>query len=479
MLRIAAFAAAAALATVTAAPAQEQAPAAAASAEAQAPAPAEAQAPAAAPVQAQAEPQAPAAAPACPGNPNAIGTSRVITIDPGQYRRLGTLQYPETLPLQDHEVVLTFDDGPLPPHTTNVLNVLSSQCVRALFFLVGEMAHAYPDIVKRIHADGHTIGTHSQDHPLRFDRISDEKVRWEIDQGVANVALALGEAGGLSQFFRIPGFGRTDYVEQAAAERSLMVFSTDVVADDWFRRIGPSQVIARAVKRLEEKGKGMLLLHDIHPWTAVALPGLLKELKDHGFRIVEVVPSATVPPMIAARPAWSVAWSMVDQTILDDGSARPSWPALQSDSAVAEAADLPAPDEGTFDPNYALAHAANVANANADSASVEAGIGTTPWPYQVAVALPAASTQLPAPSLADIGWPVKELPVAERESDPRVSTAKIDAAAVASRQGKQVEPVRHVEVRHVRFIVRRNAGARPAAGQHASLYSTTSSTPAY
>ena len=357
----------------------------------------------------------PARAQDCPGNPNAIGTSRVITIDPGQYQRLGTLNYPETLPLQDHEVVLTFDDGPLPPHTTNVLNVLTSQCVKALFFLVGEMAHAYPDVVKRIHADGHTIGTHSQDHPLRFDRISEDKVRWEIDTGIQNVSAALGEAGGLSPFFRIPGFGRTDYVESEAAARNLVVFSTDVTADDWFRRIGPSQVVARAIKRLEAKGKGMLLLHDIHPWTAVALPILLKQLKEHGFHIVQVVPSETVPPAIAARSGWTVAWSMADQNIMDDGGAGPSWPTKPADNPIAEMADLPAPDEGAFDPNYALAHAAvRATNAPANSASVEAGIETTPWPYQVAVALPPAGALLPAPSLADIGWLVKEQPAAER-----------------------------------------------------------------
>ena len=50
----------------------------------------------------------------CPGHPDAIGTSRVITIDPSDYQRLGTLNYQQTLPLADHEVVLTFDDGPLP-----------------------------------------------------------------------------------------------------------------------------------------------------------------------------------------------------------------------------------------------------------------------------------------------------------------------------------------------------------------------------
>src|SRR5580700_8561749 len=73
----------------------------------------------------------------CPGHPDAIGTSRVITIDPGDYQRIGTLNYQQTLPLDDHEVVLTFDDGPLPPKTTEVLDILASQCVKAVFFLVG------------------------------------------------------------------------------------------------------------------------------------------------------------------------------------------------------------------------------------------------------------------------------------------------------------------------------------------------------
>ena len=241
----------------------------------------------------------PARAGDCPGNPDAIGTSRTVAIDFSQYQRLGTFNYAETIPLADHEVVLTFDDGPIPPHTTNVLNTLSAQCVKALFFLVGEMAHAYPDVVRRIRDEGHTIGTHSQDHPLRFDRISDTKAQWEIDEGIANVSAALGDGVGLSPFFRIPGFGRTDPVESELAARSLVVFSTDVDADDW-HRIGSAQVVALAIKRLEAKGKGMLLLHDIHPRTATALPILLKELKEHGFHIVQVVPMAGAAPAIAA-----------------------------------------------------------------------------------------------------------------------------------------------------------------------------------
>src|SRR5579863_8851168 len=77
---------------------------------------------------------APAMAQECPGNPNALGTSRTIAVEPGS--RVGVMQYPESLPLRDKEVVLTFDDGPLPPYSEQVLDILNAQCVKATFFLV-------------------------------------------------------------------------------------------------------------------------------------------------------------------------------------------------------------------------------------------------------------------------------------------------------------------------------------------------------
>jgi peptidoglycan/xylan/chitin deacetylase (PgdA/CDA1 family) len=400
----------------------------------------------------------------CPGHPDAIGTSRVITINPGDYQRLGTLNYQQTLPLDDHEVVLTFDDGPISPYSNQVLDILGSQCVKALYFLVGEMAKAYPAVVRRIHDEGHTIGSHSEDHPLRFDRISDEKVRWEIDAGIDNVSAALGDGGGLAPFFRIPGFGRTEVVEGELAARSLVVFSTDVVADDWHRHISPTQIIARAMSRLEAKGKGMLLLHDIHPWTVAALPGLLKALKDKGFRIVQVVPSTTVPPgPIAGRSLWTVAWSMAGQTVMDDNGNGPAWPKL-SDSAITETADLPAPDEGAFDPSYALTHMASTADIEVDQPSIEAGTATSPWPYQALVAMPSSATQLPVLSMLDIGWPVQEQPVADAALEPQPSTATIGSSDQSERSNSRP--------RHARLIsVHRHAVARPATGQHAAAHS--------
>src|SRR5271163_3015199 len=106
-----------------------------------------------------------AAASECPGNPDAIGTSRTIVVDPLEHPRLGSMQYHESLPLEDHEVVLTFDDGPLPPRTNHILNILAGECVRATFFLVGRMATTYPDVARKVEAAGHTVGTHSQNHP--------------------------------------------------------------------------------------------------------------------------------------------------------------------------------------------------------------------------------------------------------------------------------------------------------------------------
>src|SRR6187200_2565224 len=82
----------------------------------------------------------------CGGRPGALGVSRTIVVDPAEHGRIGTMNYAETLPLVDKEVVLTFDDGPLPPYTNRILDVLAEHCVKANYFLVGRMARGYPDL---------------------------------------------------------------------------------------------------------------------------------------------------------------------------------------------------------------------------------------------------------------------------------------------------------------------------------------------
>jgi len=272
---------------------------------------------------------APARAQDCPGTPNALGTSRVLLLEPGEPSRVGIMQYRDSLPLSDKEVVLTFDDGPLPPYTNQILDILASQCVKATFFLVGRMAHDFPAAARRVYEAGHTIGTHSEDHPFRFGNLSVEKLRREIDRGIADVGAALGDPSELAPFFRIPGLARSDTAERELAARSLVVFSSDAVADDWHRRIKPGEIVARAMSRLEKRGKGILLLHDIHPATVAALPGLLRALKEQGFRVVHVKP---------AEPPGRI--EMADHGKIP--ASEPTWPPAAVDAPAAE--ELPAPD---------------------------------------------------------------------------------------------------------------------------------------
>jgi peptidoglycan/xylan/chitin deacetylase (PgdA/CDA1 family) len=242
----------------------------------------------------------------CPGNPNAIGTSRTIVVDPQQHRRIGTMSYSETLPLVDKEVVLTFDDGPLPPYTNKVLDILASQCVKATYFIVGVMARSNPELVRRVSERGHTIGTHSMSHPILFRRLGLDQAKQQVDGGIAATTAALGDAGKLAPFFRYPGFGKSEPVDAYVMSQGLMIWGADMPADDW-RRISAREVAKRAVQRLEAKGKGVLLLHDIHARTVEALPIILSELKERGFRIVHVVPAT------ADRPATTTVasdWQM-------------------------------------------------------------------------------------------------------------------------------------------------------------------------
>jgi len=244
---------------------------------------------------------------ACPGNPDALGTSRTLAVDPAALPRIGKIQYRNTLPLNDHEVVITFDDGPLPPYTDRILETLAAECVKVTYFLVGQMASAYPETVRRIYNAGHVIGTHSQSHPFHFDSMSEERIEREVTRGIASVTAALGERKALAPFFRIPGLARSGDVERYLASQSLAVWSADEVADDWHRGISAAQIVTKAIRRIESHDhRGVLLLHDIQPATALALPTLLKELKARGYRIVQAVPTGE-RPSLPERPAALVA----------------------------------------------------------------------------------------------------------------------------------------------------------------------------
>ena len=124
-----------------------------------------------------------------------------------------------------------------------------------------------------------------------MNRMPIERARQEIDDGIASVKAALGDDdAALAPFFRIPGLVRAEGIEDYLASQGIQIWSADFLADDW-RHISSARVYELAIKRLEEKGKGILLLHDIQARTVAALPGILRELKARGYRIVHVVPA--------------------------------------------------------------------------------------------------------------------------------------------------------------------------------------------
>jgi peptidoglycan/xylan/chitin deacetylase (PgdA/CDA1 family) len=259
----------------------------------------------------ESKPETKTADASCPGHPDALGTERVLTITPKEFQDIGSINYKQSLPLKDHEVVLTFDDGPIPPYTNSVLDTLAANCVKATYFLVGEMAQLRPYLVRRIYNEGHSIGTHSQHHPFAFQRLSMARVEREVDGGITSVDNALGDPRAVSPFFRIPGFGRTKAIDHYLETKGLITWSADVDTDDWMRGTTPSILIKRTMKRLNARGRGIILMHDIHPDTALALPALLKELKKEGYHVVHVVAAGERPkslPEVVATPIEKEIW---------------------------------------------------------------------------------------------------------------------------------------------------------------------------
>lgn len=217
-------------------------------------------------------------------NPDALGVSRTVEIDTKGGPGFGFEHYKAYDFLQDKEVVLTFDDGPQVRTTKAILDALDEQCTKAIFFSLGKMALGLPEIIRDVAHRGHTVGTHTWSHQdLR--KKTDQEAKDEIEKGISGVRRAVG--GPISPFFRYP------YLRDSAAtlahlqSRNIAMFSTDVDSFD-FKRQSSEQLVKSTMARLDKKGKGVLLMHDIQPHTAAAMPALLAALKAGGYKVVHM-----------------------------------------------------------------------------------------------------------------------------------------------------------------------------------------------
>ncbi len=220
-----------------------------------------------------------------------LGTARTMVVDPAKYPRVGLKSFPQSLPLAEKEVVLTFDDGPHPPFTNRILAALERECVQATFFLIGESAERNPDVVRRMAAAGHTVAHHTWSHAHLNKMPTDEAIS-QIDRGIrADEIAERGKAAPVptTPFFRFPYFESTPALLDILQSRGIAVFGADFWASDW-EPMEPARQYDLICERLRAAGKGIILFHDNKAQTAAMLPDFLRYLRENGFRVVHVVP---------------------------------------------------------------------------------------------------------------------------------------------------------------------------------------------
>ena len=242
------------------------------------------------------QPSAPMPPKTACANPDALGVSRVVEVDTTGGPGFGFEHFKQLDFLTDKEVVLTFDDGPWPVNTPQVLKALEDQCTKAVFFPIGKHATYHPEILRQVAAAGHTVGAHTWSHAnLNSKKMTEQLAKDEIEKGYSAVRLALGTAP--SPFFRFPELQHGPAAMAYLGSRNVAIFSCDLDSFD-FRAKDAAQIVNTVMTKLEKLGKGIILMHDFQKHTAEAMPTLLRRLKAGGYKVVQMrakAPIQTLP----------------------------------------------------------------------------------------------------------------------------------------------------------------------------------------
>ena len=157
--------------------------------------------------------------------------------------------------VHDKWIALTFDDGPYPPYTDRLLDVLKAKRIHATFFLVAEQAQQYPELVQRMTAEGHTVGLHAFRH-RDFLKLTEEEKRKDLEQG----KNLLRDITGKNPVYWRPPHGFRDFsVMETAAAQNLTVVNWSVIPRDW-TGIDSQEIYRRVMDKAEDGA--IVLLHD-------------------------------------------------------------------------------------------------------------------------------------------------------------------------------------------------------------------------
>jgi peptidoglycan/xylan/chitin deacetylase (PgdA/CDA1 family) len=204
-------------------------------------------------------------------------------------------------------IAMTFDDGPDPKLTPKLLDLLKAKGIKATFFVVGQNAAEYPDVLKRAAAEGHEIGNHSWSHP-NFAKMSDGAVTNELQK----TQDAILRATGIKPTLLRPPYGSITKREREWIHDKFgyKIILWDVDPLDWKHR--NAAYVENEILKQTRKGS-IILSHDIHSTTIDAMPATFDALLAKGYKFVTVsellalekpatpTPSPATPPKVPAK----------------------------------------------------------------------------------------------------------------------------------------------------------------------------------
>ena len=185
----------------------------------------------------------------------------------------------------DKKIALTFDDGPHPVYTREILDILSEYGVRATFFIVGKNAEEYPDLIIDEIADGHELGSHTYSHKF-MKGLSDNEITNELTENEEVISTICDYR---FKSIRPPGGIYSDCLERAAEEFSYNVVLWSVDTRDWTRP-DPERIVLAVESNV--KDGDIILMHDYVSGGASSTPAALRriipDLLERGFEFVTV-----------------------------------------------------------------------------------------------------------------------------------------------------------------------------------------------
>lgn len=190
---------------------------------------------------------------------------------------------------QEKVIALTFDDGPYTPYTEQLLQVLKEEKVQATFFIVGESAEKYPQLVKQVQNDGHEIALHSYVHKDQL-KLTEAEIAVNLAQGKA----ALEKITGVPVKLFRPPHGFKDWTVMAEIEKAqLKAVNWSIIPRDWINP-GTEVIVSRVIEKVEPGA--IVLLHDgdspsykaPREQTVQATGKIIRELRKQGYRFVTI-----------------------------------------------------------------------------------------------------------------------------------------------------------------------------------------------